>query len=91
MAKTPSDADTLGFASQVAHQLNSPVSAVSSLLRALQDGHAGPLTDGQKDVLARALARCDQALETSQRMLALARGAGEGGGGPADLAALARL
>ena len=63
----------LKFASQVAHQLRSPMAAAGALLRALQDDYGGPLTEKQKDVIARAIARCDQAVDTSEQMMAIAR------------------
>jgi len=82
--------EKLRFASLVAHQLRAPVAAVRSLLSALADGHGGPLTDRQKDALRRAIARCDQASESSRRMLAIAA-AGQGGFATDEVTDLAPL
>ncbi|KPJ78007.1 MAG: hypothetical protein AMS14_00340, partial [Planctomycetes bacterium DG_20] len=61
------------FAALMAHQLRSPIAAAASLLRTVLGGFAGPLTDRQRDLLARADTRCDQALESVERMLAIGR------------------
>jgi len=73
MSKKRSQPNSLNFTSMAAHQLKSPISATKTILRTLMGGWAGPLTDKQKDLLAKADARCDQALESVQRVLAIAR------------------
>ena len=92
MTEKHSHPDPLRFASLIAHQLKAPVSAVSSLLKMLVGGYAGPLTDQQKDLLNRAMARCDQGLRSAERMLKLVRllEGGERFDGVADAAALVR-
>ncbi|MCD4830461.1 MAG: FAD-dependent oxidoreductase [Anaerohalosphaeraceae bacterium] len=65
--------DPVKFASLVAHQLKEPVSSVSSIVQALLGEFVGPLTPKQKDLLQRALGRCDEALVTAQRLLAIAK------------------
>jgi len=57
----PNRSAALRFAALVAHQLRAPVAAAASLLRTVLGGFAGPLTDRQRDLLARANSRCDQA------------------------------
>jgi NADPH-dependent 2,4-dienoyl-CoA reductase/sulfur reductase-like enzyme/rhodanese-related sulfurtransferase/two-component sensor histidine kinase len=70
--KKPSDqGDILHFASLIAHQLQSPISAIGTILKALLGEYAGPLTPKQKDFLARANARCEEGLATVRRMLAI--------------------
>ncbi len=64
--------DNLRFASQVAHQLRAPVAAVKMMLRMLLGDFAGPLSPRQKELILKANARCDQALESVSRMLAIA-------------------
>ena len=64
----------LQFASLAAHQMRSPVTAVKTILQTLLGGYVGPLSDKQKELLLRADARCDQALESVRRMLTVARG-----------------
>ena len=64
--------DNLEFASQVAHQLRTPVAAVKTMLRMLLGDFAGPLTPRQRELVLRANDRCDQAMESIQRMLAIA-------------------
>lgn len=61
------------LASLVAHQFNSPVAAAASLVQGLLNEYAGPLSAQQKDLLARANGRIEEALETTARMLALGR------------------
>jgi NADPH-dependent 2,4-dienoyl-CoA reductase/sulfur reductase-like enzyme/rhodanese-related sulfurtransferase/anti-sigma regulatory factor (Ser/Thr protein kinase) len=65
--------DPLKFASLVAHQLRGPVSAISAILQTLLGEFAGPLTPRQKDLLQRAIGRCDESLLASQRLLAIAK------------------
>ncbi len=47
------------FVLMVTHELRSPVGVVRSLLRTIVGGYAGPLTELQQDMLARALRRAD--------------------------------
>ncbi len=70
---TPSPLDPLRFAALVAHQLRSPISTAGSLLKSLLGEHAGPLSPRQRDLLARADLRIDEAVETVRRMLVLLR------------------
>ncbi len=63
----------LDLTSLTAHQLQSPLAAVKHLLEMLQGEYVGPLSERQKEMLARAGARCDQGVETVQRMLSIAR------------------
>ena len=57
------------FASLAAHQLKRPVAAAGSLLRVMLGGYTGPLTAKQQELLAKANARCDEALVTAQRVM----------------------
>ena len=72
--------------------MQSPVAAASTLLKALLSGAAGPLTPEQKHVIHRAMQRCDQAIESVQRMLTIARSGGlpPATGATVELAALLR-
>jgi len=63
--------DPLRFASLIAHQLQSPLNAVSTSLRSLLEEYAGPLLPKQRASLERASARCDQALTAVRRMLTI--------------------
>jgi NADPH-dependent 2,4-dienoyl-CoA reductase/sulfur reductase-like enzyme/rhodanese-related sulfurtransferase/two-component sensor histidine kinase len=65
--------DPLKLASLVAHQLKGPVSTVSAILQTLLGEFAGPLTPRQKDLLQRAIGRCDESLLAAQRLLAIAK------------------
>lgn len=65
--------ESLRFAALAAHQLKSPIATVKSLLRTVQGEYVGALTQQQKDLLERAGQRCDQALESVARMMAIAR------------------
>jgi NADPH-dependent 2,4-dienoyl-CoA reductase/sulfur reductase-like enzyme/rhodanese-related sulfurtransferase/two-component sensor histidine kinase len=67
----PDKSDILRFASLIAHQLQSPISAISTILRAIMGEFAGPLTAKQKDLLERASSRCDEGVATVRRMLAI--------------------
>ena len=84
--------DNLEFASQVAHQLRAPVAAVKMMLRMLLGDFAGPLTARQRDLILKANDRCDQALESISRMLAIATAVAGEQQAPevVDVAALAR-
>lgn len=63
--------EILEFASLIAHQLQSPISTVSTILNTLVSEAAGPLTSKQKDLLARANYRCEEGFSTVRRMLAI--------------------
>lgn len=77
--------DPLKFASLLAHQLQSPLSAVSAALQTVLGEYAGPLPATLRDPLERANQRCDQAILSVRRMLAIIRaGAGQGPGEPAS-------
>jgi NADPH-dependent 2,4-dienoyl-CoA reductase/sulfur reductase-like enzyme/rhodanese-related sulfurtransferase/two-component sensor histidine kinase len=92
MSKEPDKSDILRFASLIAHQLQSPISAISMILKTLAGELAGPLTPKQKDMIRRAGARCDEGVATVRRMLAIVSalsGPGQAAG-VADLAALVR-
>lgn len=67
------DSDSLKFAALAAHQLKSPVAAAATVLKTLLGEYVGPLNPKQKEMLIKALSRCDQALESARRMLAIAR------------------
>ena len=63
--------EILEFASLIAHQLQSPISTVSTILNTLVSEAAGPLTSKQKDLLTKANARCEEGVSTVRRMLAI--------------------
>jgi NADPH-dependent 2,4-dienoyl-CoA reductase/sulfur reductase-like enzyme/rhodanese-related sulfurtransferase/two-component sensor histidine kinase len=65
--------EPLQFAALIAHQLRSPVGAAGSLLKTLLGEYAGHLNPKQKDLLARADKRIEEALDAVQRMLAIVR------------------
>ena len=64
-------ADPIRFASLIAHQLQSPLTAVSMALQSVLAEYSGPLLPRQRGALERANARCDQAITTIRRMLAI--------------------
>jgi len=84
--------DPLRFASLIAHQLQSPLSVISSALQNVLAEYTGPLLPQQRGVLERAGARCDQAITSVRRMLAIirAQSAPEFEGPPASLEAVLR-
>jgi NADPH-dependent 2,4-dienoyl-CoA reductase/sulfur reductase-like enzyme/rhodanese-related sulfurtransferase/two-component sensor histidine kinase len=59
------------FASLVAHQLKSPVSAAGTLIKTLLSEYTGSLTPQQKDLLLRADKRLTEAVDTSKRMVSI--------------------
>ncbi|MBN1788247.1 MAG: FAD-dependent oxidoreductase [Sedimentisphaerales bacterium] len=65
--------DPLKFASLMAHQLKGPVASISTILQTLLGEFAGPLSPKQKDMLQRAIARCDEALVAAQRVLNISK------------------
>lgn len=92
MAEPERQSERMQFASLVAHQLQGPVAGAAMLLKTVLGEFAGPLNSQQKDMLTKALARLDQAMESAQRTLAIAR-AGESAvpeGTAADAAGVAR-
>ena len=75
--------DPLQFAALVAHQLRSPVGAAASLLKTVLGEYAGQLNSKQKDLVARADRRIEEALDAVTRMLAIVRPETSGGDGNA--------
>ena len=59
------------FASLVAHQLKSPVTAAGTLVKTLLAEYTGPLTPQQKDLLLRVDNRLTEALDSSKRMVSI--------------------
>jgi len=55
----------------MAHQLRSPLSAVSQAIQAVLGEYAGPVSAGQRGTLERANDRCNQAMTAVRRMLAI--------------------
>ena len=92
MSDQPSQRQDLQFAAQTAHQLKTPVSAIRMILRLLSGDFAGPMTEKQKELIVRAAGRCDEALESISRMLAIASTSYHEGGAEevSDIAELAR-
>ena len=78
---------TLSSLSVAAHHLKSPVAGALSMLDLLTGEYAGPLTDKQRELLARIDARCREAVESAQRVMDIERLRSEGlpGSGPTDL------
>ena len=74
---TQSDArhmeDSLHLALLVAHQLKTPVGAAGTLVKTLLGNYAGEMTARQKDLLARADKRIEEATTTVSRMLSIIR------------------
>ncbi|MBN2210298.1 MAG: FAD-dependent oxidoreductase [Sedimentisphaerales bacterium] len=66
------DPQFLQYAALIAHQLKSPVTAAMSLIQTVLGEFAGPLNPRQKELLEKALQRCGQSVQTSQRLLAIA-------------------
>jgi len=84
--------DPLKFASLIAHQLQSPLNAISMALQNVLAEYTGPLSAQQRGPLERANERCDQAIGSVRRMLAIIKaGAGQGADEPpASLAGVVR-
>lgn len=55
------------------HQMRSPVVAARTLLQTVLANYAGPLTESQRDLLARADQRCSQAEQAIHRLLTITR------------------
>lgn len=67
----PQEADRLHFAVLMAHQMQSPLSALSSLLQGVLSEYTGPLSPAQRTAVEKANERCEQALTAVRRMLAI--------------------
>ncbi|MHC4445932.1 MAG: FAD-dependent oxidoreductase, partial [Planctomycetota bacterium] len=65
--------EILKFASLAAHQLKSPVVTASTILKTLLGEYAGELNKKQKDMLVNALARCQQAIVSAERMMVMTK------------------
>jgi signal transduction histidine kinase len=63
----------------VTHELRSPVSVIRSLLRTMTAGYAGTLSEGQRDIVGRALHRADFLQALIDDLLDLAAGKNEMG------------
>jgi len=61
----------LGQAAVVAHQMQSPVGTLHTILRALLGGVAGELSEKQKKMLRSADVKCSEAMETIRSLLSL--------------------
>ena len=59
------------FGSLVAHQLKSPVSSASMMIKTLLGEYIGTLTPQQKDLLLRVDKRLDEAIDSTQRMVSI--------------------
>jgi len=64
----------VSFAYQIGHDLKSPVSAVQSLLTAMQEGYAGSIPPRQQDILARCINKQEYLLMLIRDLLNLAEG-----------------
>ena len=71
MDKTDFDHDPLKFAGLIAHQVQSPLSAVGQTLQSVLAEYAGPLSPRQRGFLEKANLRCEQAARSVRRMLAI--------------------
>ena len=66
------------FLSVVAHDLQSPLVAIQSLLSYMVDGYTGEITEGQKDLMQRGIRRVDELLTLITDLLDIPRiGAGQ--------------
>jgi len=61
------------FLSVVAHDLQSPLVAIQSLLSYMEDGYTGEITDGQKDLMQRGIRRVDELLTLITDLLDIPR------------------
>ena len=84
--------EILQFASLIAHQLQSPISTIHTILDVLATEAAGPLTAKQRDLIARASHRCGEGVATVRRMLAIvsAMSRREQAGGVVDIVTIVR-
>jgi len=74
-------ADYLELASIIAHQLRSPVAAADTILQTLLAGYGGPLSEQQKRLIEKAHLRCNEAVESAGRTLAVAQALHDGQSG----------
>jgi len=65
--------DLLGLAAVIAHQLKSPVSSASTIIRTVLGGFAGEITPKQRELLQAADRKCLESIATAQRLLAIHR------------------
>ncbi len=65
------------FVLMVTHELRSPVSVIRSLLRTMTAGYVGTMSDGQRDIIRRALHRADFLQALIDDLLDLAAGKNE--------------
>ena len=64
----------VSFAYKIGHDLKSPVTAVQSLLSAMQEGYAGIIPPKQQDILARCINKQEHLLMLIRDLLNLAEG-----------------
>ena len=62
------------FVRMVTHELRSPLSAVQSMLRIMEQGYVGPMTDKQQDLIHRSQRRLSFLLSLVKDLLELAAG-----------------
>ena len=62
------------FVQMVTHELRSPLSAVQSMLRVMEEGYVGPLTPKQRDLIQRSKRRVSFLLSLVRDLLDLAAG-----------------
>ncbi|MDH4135555.1 MAG: DUF484 family protein [Anaerolineae bacterium] len=62
------------FVQMVTHELRSPLSAVQSMLRVLEEGYVGPITSKQQDLIQRSQRRVSFLLALVKDLLELAAG-----------------
>lgn len=63
--------DPLRFASLIAHQLQSPLNAISAALQTVLAEYTGPVSSRQRGPLEKADSRCSEAITAVRRMLAI--------------------
>lgn len=68
------DSGPMKFAALMAHQMQSPLTAISAALQNVLGEYTGPLLPQHRDLLEKANTRCDQAISAVHRMLAIVRG-----------------
>ncbi len=71
--------DPVKLASLIAHQLQGPLNAVNAALQAVLGEYTGPLLPQQRGPLEKAGERCDEAIRSVRRMLAIIRATAEDG------------
>ncbi len=65
--------DPLRFASLVAHQLKGPVTGVQGILQTVLGEYAGPLTKKQRELLEKAVVRCQESITAAQRLMSITK------------------